>query len=67
LLDHSGHFRRNGDDLFEVVQKEERIPLSDQRDDPLPECPPLGLLDVERFCESRKEACRVGHVSQRRE
>ncbi len=59
-----GNIGRCGDDLLEVVQHEEHLPVADERDDAVRDRPFLGLLHVERSAESREEAVRFGHVGE---
>ena len=58
---------RGSDDLLEVVQKQERLPVADQRDDAVAERSPLRLLHVECVRERREELRRVGDVGERDE
>ena len=67
-LDEPGHLGRGRvDDLLEVVEEQERLPVADQRDDALAERPLLGLLHVEGLREGGHEVRGVGDVSQRDE
>jgi hypothetical protein len=53
--------------LLQVVQEQERFLVADERDDPVAECPSLGLLHVQHDRESRKKLRGVGDVCQRDE
>ena len=62
-----GDLRSGSDDLLEVVQEQERLPVADQRDDPVAERPLLSLLHVECFGEGRQEVLSLGDVGHRDE
>ena len=58
------HLRGDGDDLLQVVQEQQRLPVADHGDDAVEERSPLCLLDVEGACESGHEGRRLERIGE---
>src|SRR4029077_7465335 len=63
-LEKPGDLRRCGHDLFEVVEQEQRLLVSEERDKAVEQRPPLGLLDVERIGQSWNELGGIRDVGE---
>ena len=58
---------RGGDDLLEIVEQQQRLPVADQAGYSIFDSSSLGLLDVERFPERGQEVAGLGDVGHRHE